>query len=177
MIREPDCALRLSGNVFPFLVCEVADTQPIKPLFRKAYEYIAGSKGAIRFVIFVKLERAPPENTLTLESNDIDHILEATESSPGGSHIPEAKSPITSLTQISRGVFSVYTYALPTSVPPQSVAVICIEDEQVPPTSTLLPRPLTQLTRVGVLSHTCYINTPVNMASDPPRRDCPRACG
>lgn len=61
--REPDGSLYLTGNVSPFPVCEVADTRPMKPLFKKTYEYIRGSKFAIRFVILIKLERTkPPRN-------------------------------------------------------------------------------------------------------------------
>lgn len=44
----------------PFLVCEMADSQSPQELKQRVQEYIVGTEGKVKIVIFIKLERTRP---------------------------------------------------------------------------------------------------------------------
>ncbi|KAL0630645.1 hypothetical protein Q9L58_010507 [Maublancomyces gigas] len=59
-IRQPDASLRLVTAEIPFLVCEMADSQSPQELKQRVQEYIIGTGGKVKIVIFIKLERTRP---------------------------------------------------------------------------------------------------------------------
>lgn len=120
--RRPDGSLRLKGDVYPFLVCEVVDTESNKELMHLAREYIVGTTGAVQFVILVKFEHdtGPPS------------------AGPVGSQIDG--TPMVSKIGYTRGLFWVYSYSIgpsPTKPAKNTGKIVCLEFQNVTPCSWL----------------------------------------
>ncbi|KAL0631170.1 hypothetical protein Q9L58_009970 [Maublancomyces gigas] len=60
--RQPNGSLRLGISDLPFLICEAAATQPLSTLQNYVQEYISGTSGAIRIIIFANLEAESPSS-------------------------------------------------------------------------------------------------------------------
>lgn len=152
--RQPDGSLRILGHQFPFMVWEILDHMPLSDMPRKVKEYFAGTRGRVRIVMIIKIERQkPPKKRKRETENDedapranapmyTDHeaiaLVENTDI-PGraaeadhGDENPELPSPPPPVGSLIRGVFWVYGCQLtPTAGSTSNSKIIALQDEQV----------------------------------------------
>lgn len=152
LTRQPDGSLCVLGHPLPFMVWEVLDHMPLSDMPRKLKDYFAGTRGQVRFVIIIKLERQPPprkrkraesddedaedadSNTHlpAQESSEDSHQTEERESTPLSEPPDEDPTLPRPVGSLIRGVFWVYgcqRTATPTN--PNSSRIIALETEQV----------------------------------------------
>lgn len=168
--RQPDGSLSILGHPFPFMVWEILDHMPLPDMPRTLKEYFGGTRGRIRIVMIIKIERRKPPNkrkresavdeddvpranmpmhvdreaTALLDTALVDNaaVLDPTPEVEGqDAELPALSPPVGSLI---RGVFWVYGCQLtPTAGNPSNSKVIALHREQVTPPPSLATLPTT----------------------------------